>query len=104
MTASQQIDQQIARLDDWRGDMLAKLRNVINDADPDLTEAWKWNTAVWTHHGNVCAIGAFKNHVKVNFFNGADLEDPEGLFNAGLDPKRRARLTSTKAMRSTRPP
>jgi hypothetical protein len=58
---------------------------VILEAAPDLTEEWKWSTAVWTNHGLVCSVGAFKDHVKLNFFKGASLQDPNRLFNAGLD-------------------
>src|SRR5215207_7081172 len=87
MTASQHIDRQIKDLAGWRGKMLARLRKLILDAAPDITEEWKWDTAVWAHNGNVVAAGAFKDHVKLNFFKGASLEDPKGLFNAGLDAK-----------------
>ena len=87
MTPSEQIDKQIADLTDWRGQTMAHLRKIINEADPDLNEDWKWGTPVWTSKGNVCALGAFKDHVKVNFFKGASLDDPEGLFNGGLDAK-----------------
>jgi hypothetical protein len=87
MTPSENIDKQIANLSDWRGEMLAKLRKFIHRADPDITEDWKWNTAVFAQHGNLCAIGAFKDHVKINFFKGASLNDPSSLFNAGLDAK-----------------
>jgi len=86
-TPSQLITNQIAELADWRGNMLARLRELILEADPDITEEWKWGTAVWSRKGNVVAIGAFKDHVKLNFFKGASLEDPRGLFNAGLDAK-----------------
>ncbi len=77
----------IADLKDWRGPVLANLRLLIGSAAPDLAEDWKWGTPVWTGGGNVVAIGAFKDHVKVNFFAGAALKDPHGLFNAGLDAK-----------------
>jgi len=87
LTASQQIDTYIRGLDDWRGAMIARLRKLIRDAVPDLTEEWKWDTPVWSHKGNVVAAGVFKDHVKLNFFKGASLEDPNGLFNAGLDAK-----------------
>jgi hypothetical protein len=86
-TASQLITNQIAELNDWRGVMLAQLRKLIHEADPELTEEWKWNTAVWTRNGLICAVGAFKDHVKVNFFKGASLKDPKHLFNAGLEAK-----------------
>jgi hypothetical protein len=87
MNPSERIDKQIADLPDWRGEMYARLRKLIHEADPSLTEEWKWNTATWTSNGLVCALGTFKNHVKINFFKGAALSDPEGLFNSGLDAK-----------------
>ena len=87
LTASQHIDNHIKELTDWRGKMLARLRKLILEADRTITEEWKWDTAVWSHKGNVLAIGAFKDHVKVNFFKGALLKDPHSLFNAGLEAK-----------------
>jgi hypothetical protein len=87
MTASQHIDNYIKGLRDWRGDMVARLRKLILEADPDLAEEWKWDTPVWSSKGNVVAVGVFKDHVKLNFFKGASLADPNGLFNAGLDAK-----------------
>ena len=66
---------------------MARLRNVINSADPSLQEDWKWETPVWTAGGNVVAIGAFKDSVKVNFLKGASLPDPHHLFNGGLEAK-----------------
>ena len=86
-TPSQLITQQIADLADWRGKRLAQLRQLIHEADPDITEEWKWGTGVWSHNGSVVSIGAFKDHVKVNFFKGASLNVPKGLFNAGLEAK-----------------
>ena len=88
MNSSERIDQQITELADWRGQMLARLRALISEADPSVTEEWKWNTPVWSHQGLVCAVGAFKETVKMNFFQGALLEDPHKLFNAGLDAKK----------------
>ena len=88
MNPSERIDTQIAELADWRGQMIARLRKLIREADPDITEEWKWDTAVWSHRGLVCAVGAFKQTVKMNFFQGALLEDPQKLFNAGLDAKK----------------
>jgi len=88
MNASERIDQQIAELSDWRGQMMARLRKLIHEADPGITEEWKWNTAVWSHQGLVCSAGAFKQAVKLNFFEGAALEDAHKLFNAGLDAKK----------------
>ena len=85
MTPSEQIDQHIAELADWRGHLMARLRTIVLEADPDITEEWKWETPVWSHHGLVCSVGAFKHTVKMNFFQGAFLQDPQSLFNAGLD-------------------
>ncbi len=88
MNLSERIDTQIAELADWRGHMIARLRKLIREADSDITEEWKWETAVWSHQGLVCSVGAFKQTVKMNFFQGALLEDPQKLFNAGLDAKK----------------
>ena len=85
--ASERINNMIAELADWRGKLLARLRKLILKAAPAVTEEWKWNTAVWTSNGMICAAGAFKDHVKLNFFKGASLKDPKHLFNAGLDAK-----------------
>jgi hypothetical protein len=86
-TPSERITNQIAELGDWRGKILARLRELVREADPEITEEWKWDTAVWTHKGLVCSAGAFKDHLKLNFFKGASLDDPNRLFNAGLDAK-----------------
>src|SRR5204862_2522854 len=86
-TPSQRITNHIAELADWRGTMLARLRQLILEADPAMVEEWKWDTPVWSHNGNVVAVGAFQDHVKLNFFKGASLTDPHGLFNAGLEAK-----------------
>jgi hypothetical protein len=85
--AAQMITNQIAELGDWRGKMLARLRKLILEAVPGITEEWKWGTAVWVKNGMVCSAAAFKDHVKLNFFKGAFLQDPQSLFNAGLDAK-----------------
>ena len=66
---------------------MAQLRKLIRDAAPELIEEWKWNTPVWSQNGNIVAVGAFQDHVKVNFFKGASLDDSQGLFNAGLEAK-----------------
>ncbi len=87
LPATQQIDNYIHGMGDWRGKMIARLRKLILEAAPDLTEEWKWDTPVWSQKGNVVAAGVFKDHVKLNFFKGASLEDPNGLFNAGLEAK-----------------
>ncbi|HJQ14733.1 MAG TPA: DUF1801 domain-containing protein [Anaerolineales bacterium] len=85
--ASQQIDNFIKELTDWRGKMIARLRKLILETAPSLTEEWKWGVPVWSYKGNVVAAGVFKDHVKLNFFKGASLDDPKGLFNAGLEAK-----------------
>ena len=87
ITPSQRITGYIAGLADWRGPLLARLRASILDAVPEIIEEWKWDTPVFAHKGNVVAAGAFKDHVKLNFFKGASLNDPHGLFNAGLEAK-----------------
>ena len=86
-SASERITGYIDDLADWRGKMLAQLRALIRAAAPDIVEEWKWNTPVWSHNGNVVATGAFREHVKINFFKGASLDDPKALFNAGLEAK-----------------
>lgn len=87
LTPSQHIDKHIQELNDWRGTLLGRLRKLILDTSPELTEEWKWDTPVWSAKGNVVAGGAFKDHIKLNFFKGASLKDTHGLFNAGLDAK-----------------
>jgi hypothetical protein len=87
MNASKLIDRQIADIADWRGKTLARLRKIVHEADPDITEEWKWGTGVFSHEGMVCALAPFTDHVKLNFFEGASLEDPHKLFNAGLEAK-----------------
>ena len=87
MNASTQITDYINKLADWRGKLLARLRKLILATDPDIVEEWKWDTPVWSHKGNVVAVGAFQDHVKINFFKGASLPDPHGLFNASLEAK-----------------
>ncbi len=85
--ASPLITGYIASFGDWRGSILARLRAIILEASPELSEEWKWGSPVWTHNGLVCAASAFKDHVKVNFFKGATLKDPKRTFNAGLEAK-----------------
>lgn len=87
MDASRQIDQRIAETKDWRGKTMARLRKLIHEADSNMTEEWKWDSPIFSNGGMVCAIGSFKDHVKVNFFKGASLKDPKKLFNAGLEAK-----------------
>jgi hypothetical protein len=87
MDASAQIDQRIKATKDWRGPLMARLRKLIHEADPKITEEWKWGSPIFSHDGMVCSLGCFKDHVKVHFFKGAALADPKKLFNAGLDAK-----------------
>jgi len=86
-SGAREIDAYIASLQGWQQTMLTRLRALIHAAEPALAEEWKWGTPVFSLRGNVCAIGAFKDHVKVNVFKGAALSDPAGLFNAGLEAK-----------------
>ena len=87
LTPSRRITERIEQLPDWRGKVLARLRKLVLEAAPGITEDWKWDTPVWSHNGPVCAAGAFKAHVKLNFFKGASLKDPKRLFNARLEAK-----------------
>ena len=82
---SRLIDERIKELDDWRGKMLARLRTLIREADPEVVEEWKWGGPVWSHDGLICTGETYKNVVKMTFAKGAALDDPSGLFNAGLD-------------------
>jgi hypothetical protein len=85
-SASAFIDAKINELGDWRGKMLAKVREIIHKADPEIVEEWKWmGTPVWSHGGIVCTGETYKNVVKMTFAKGAALEDPSGLFNSSLD-------------------
>jgi hypothetical protein len=84
MDASRMIDQRIESLGDWRGKMLAKIRRVMKQADPDVVEEWKWENPVWSHDGIICTGETYKKAVKMTFARGAALEDPSGLFNSSL--------------------
>jgi hypothetical protein len=90
-SASAQIDQKIKELGDWRGKMLAKVREIVHQADPEIVEEWKWvkptspGTPVFSHGGIVCTGETHKNVVKMTFAKGAALKDPSGLFNSSLD-------------------
>ena len=80
------IDARIAELGDWRGEMLARIRALIKEADPEAIEEWKWRgTPVWSHAGIICTGETYKSVVKMTFAKGAALEDPSGLFNSSLD-------------------
>jgi hypothetical protein len=83
---SERIDARIRELDDWRGEMLARLRALVKEADPEVVEEWKWRgVPVWYHDGMVCTGETYKSVVKMTFAKGASLEDPQGLFNSSLD-------------------
>lgn len=85
-TPSRLIDQRIAELGGWRGEMLARIRALIIEADPEIVEEWKWRgVPVWSRGGIVCTGEAYKAVVKTTFARGAALDDPSGLFNASLD-------------------
>jgi hypothetical protein len=86
---SELISKRIKELGDWRGGTLAKIRELIKEADPEIVEEWKWGTPVWSHNGLICTGEAYKNVVKITFSKGASLKDPDGLFNASLDGKER---------------
>ena len=90
-SASALIDERLKKLGDWRAKTLAKVRQIIHEADPGIIEEWKWvkatnpGTPVWSHGGIICTGETYKNAVKMTFARGASLKDPSGLFNASLD-------------------
>jgi hypothetical protein len=79
------IDEKINELGDWRGKTLAKVRDIIHEADPEMIEEWKWNVPVWSHDGIVCTGEAYAEAVKLTFARGAAIPDPSGLFNSSLE-------------------
>ena len=83
--AAELIDARIAELADWRGEMLAALRAIVLEADPEVVEEWKWSVPVWSHDGILCTGEVYKAAVKMTFAKGASLDDPKGLFNSSLD-------------------
>jgi hypothetical protein len=88
MTASpsQLIDARIEELGDWRGETLARVRDLVKQADPEVVEEWKWRgVPTWYHDGIICTGETYKNVVKMTFAKGASLEDPSGLFNSSLE-------------------
>jgi hypothetical protein len=86
MTPSQLIDERIRELGDWRGAMLARLRALIKQAEPEVVEEWKWRgVPVWYRHGMICTGETYKNVLKMTFAKGAALDDPAGLFNSSLE-------------------
>ncbi|HEY7255091.1 MAG TPA: DUF1801 domain-containing protein [Solirubrobacterales bacterium] len=83
---SQLIDARIVELGDWRGEILARVRDLIKEADPEVVEEWKWRgVPVWEHAGIICTGETYKNYVKTTFARGASLADPSGLFNSSLE-------------------
>jgi hypothetical protein len=95
--ASLLIDQRIRELGGWRGEALARMRALILEADPEITEEWKWmGTPVWSHHGNLCTGEVYTKVVKLTFAQGARIPDPSGLFNASLDGNTRRAIDLTE--------
>ena len=85
-TPSELIDARIVELGDWRGETLARIRDLIREADPEVVEEWKWKgTPVWEHDGIICTGETYKQVVKLTFAKGASLDDPSGLFNSSLE-------------------
>jgi hypothetical protein len=85
-SASELISRRIIELDDWRGETLGRMRQLIKEADPDVVEEWKWGgTPVWSHDGIICTGESYKHVVKLTFAKGASLKDPARLFNSSLD-------------------
>ena len=83
---SRLIDQRIKELADWRGETLSRIRSLMEEADPEVVEEWKWRgVPVWSHDGIICTGETYKNVVKMTFAKGAALEDPSGLFNSSLE-------------------
>ena len=86
--ATQKIDAQLEGLTDWRGDLVRAFRALVGEVEPDLVEQWKWGTGMWSAGKPlVCGYGVFAQHVKLDFFSGAALQDPAGLFNNGFEAK-----------------
>ena len=87
--ASKLIDQRIRDLAGWHGETLSRMRTLILEADPGMTEEWKWENPVWSHHGIICTGETYKKVVKLTFAKGASVPDPSGLFNSSLEGKTR---------------
>lgn len=101
-SASEQIDARIDELGDWRGKTLARVRELIHEADPDIVEEFKWakktspGTPVWSHDGIVCTGESYKAIIKLTFAKGASLDDPANLFNSSLDGNTRRAIDITQ--------
>lgn len=96
MNIDELFNQRIAETGGWRAERLKELRTIIESADAELKMEWKWDTSVWAKNGLVCAISAFKDHVKINFFRGASLADPNEMFNSGLESKTNRSINFTE--------
>jgi hypothetical protein len=84
-SASEMISKRVEELGDWRGKALSRMRKLIQAADPDVVEEWKWGGPVWSHDGIICTGESYKQAVKLTFAKGAALKDPKGLFNSSLE-------------------
>jgi hypothetical protein len=84
-SAAQLIDARIRELGDWRGETLARMRELILEADPEIIEEWKWSNPVWSRNGIICTGESYKAHVKLTFARGASVPDPAKLFNSSLE-------------------
>jgi hypothetical protein len=93
---SELIDRRVAELQDWRGDLLARVRTIIRSADPGVIEEWKWNTPVWSCSGIICTGETYKKAVKLTFAKGAFLPDPGKLFNSSLEGNVRRAIDFTE--------
>lgn len=97
-SASELIDGRIEELGDWRGRTLARLRDLIKRADPEVVEEWKWRgVPVWSHDGIICTGETYKTVVKMTFAKGASLDDPSGLFNSSLEGNTRRAIDFTES-------
>jgi hypothetical protein len=90
--AAKLVDQRIRDLGGWRGEALTRVRTLIHEAVPEVTEEWKWDNPVWSHHGIICTGEAYKAAVKLTFPKGASIEDPSRLFNSSLEGNTRRAL------------
>jgi hypothetical protein len=101
-TASSKITNRIQEIEGWRGETLARLRQLIHDADPDIQEEWKWEkpksggVPVWSHDGGICTGESYKEVVKLTFFRGASIKDPKQLFNSSLEGNTRRAIDFRK--------
>src|SRR5258708_19477772 len=104
-SASELISKRIAELGDWRGETLSRMRKLIQEADPDVVEEWKWmGTPIWSHDGIICTGESYKNVVKLTFLKGASLKDPARLFNSSLDGNARRAIDIHEGEEVDEPP